>query len=151
MFSISTYLQQSGHLLAFLLGAVAPVPAQQTEEFVVIVHASNQMDALSTEAISKIFLKREIRWGSGDPIFPVDMSASVDLRERFDRAVHGRSSRAIAAHWQQQVFSGRDVPPPQQSTDAAIIAFVASNPHAIGYVSRRATLPATVKAVQINP
>jgi len=34
----------------------------------------------------------------------------------------------------QQIFSGRDVPPPQKS-EAAVISFVRSNENAIAYVS----------------
>jgi ABC-type phosphate transport system substrate-binding protein len=33
------------------------------------------------------------------------------------------------------VFSGKDVPPPEKGTDADVVAFVKSNPGAIGYVA----------------
>jgi ABC-type phosphate transport system substrate-binding protein len=150
MYPILEGLRRGLLVLALSLVAAAPARAQQAETFVVVVHVSNPVDGLSRDELSKIFLKRQVRWEDGRPIVPVDLSQSLALRERFDEAVHGRPSRAIAAHWQQQVFSGRDVPPAQKSTDAEIVAFVASNPGAVGYVSAGATLPAGVRVVRLG-
>lgn len=57
------------------------------------------------------------------------------IRESFSRVIHGRSANQIAAYWQQQIFSGRNIPPEQRSSDDEVIAYVSSTPGAIGYVS----------------
>jgi len=41
----------------------------------------------------------------------------------------------VKSYWQQQIFSGRDVPPVEKSSDAQVVAFVKQNPGAIGYVA----------------
>jgi ABC-type phosphate transport system substrate-binding protein len=150
MSSIPERFRRGLLVLALSLIGAEPTRAQQGEPFVVIVHAGSSVDALTLDELSKIFLKREVRWEDGRPIVPVDLSQSATLRERFDEAVHGRPSRAIAAHWQQQVFSGRDVPPAQKSTDAEVAAFVASTPGAVGYVSEGTALPAGVRVVRLG-
>jgi hypothetical protein len=42
---------------------------------------------------------------------------------------------AVRSYWQQRIFSGRDVPPPELDSDEAVVAFVARSPGGIGYVS----------------
>jgi hypothetical protein len=63
--------------------------------------------------------------------------------------VHGKSVTAIKTYWQQQVFSGRDVPPVERPGDAEVVAYVRENVNAIGYVSAGAPLARGVKAVTI--
>ena len=53
----------------------------------------------------------------------------------FDAHRAGRSAKQIESFWQQQIFSGKDVPPEQKASDAEVIAWVKANPGAIGYVS----------------
>jgi hypothetical protein len=42
------------------------------------------------------------------------------------------------------------VPPPEKNSDEAVIAFVKSNPGAVGYVSSANGLPADVKVMGIT-
>jgi ABC-type phosphate transport system substrate-binding protein len=126
-------------------------PAQTQERSVaVIVHASNTTGALPTAEISRIFLKREKSWPSGAPVAPVDREGSSSIRSSFARTFHDRSVSALDNYWQQQIFSGRDAPPPVADSDAAVIEYVARNPNAIGYVSAAADLPATVRVLQVR-
>jgi len=55
----------------------------------------------------------------------------------------------LDTYWQQQIFSGKDVPPSNKSSDDDVIAFVKSNPGAIGYVSGSAAV-AGVKVVAVK-
>jgi ABC-type phosphate transport system substrate-binding protein len=64
--------------------------------------------------------------------------------------VHQRSSSAIEAYWQIQIFSGKEVPPIVRGTDAEVLEFVRKTPNAIGYVSQNTPLGADVKAVPIT-
>jgi hypothetical protein len=57
------------------------------------------------------------------------------VRKRFSEAVLKRSVGAVRSYWQQRIFSGRDVPPPEVDSDEAVMAYVARYPGAIGYVS----------------
>jgi hypothetical protein len=50
---------------------------------------------------------------------------------------------AIKAYWQQRIFSGRGVPPPELGTDAHVVAYVLKYDGAVGYVSAAAELEGT--------
>ena len=128
-----------------------PAHAQGRERTVaVIVHAANPTTAVSTDEISRIFLKREKSWPSGASIAPVDREGNSSIRTTFARAFHDRSVSALDSYWQQQIFSGRDAPPPVAESDAAVIEYVARNPNAIGYVSAATELPSTVRVLQVR-
>jgi hypothetical protein len=46
----------------------------------------------------------------------------------------------VRSYWQQRIFSGRDVPPPELDSDDAVIGFVSKYAGAVGYVSGAAKL-----------
>ena len=71
------------------------------------------------------------------------------VREAFSRHVHGKPARAIKQYWNQQIYAGRAVPPPELAGDAKVVAFVLANPGAIGYVSADATIT-DVKLVTVD-
>jgi hypothetical protein len=64
------------------------------------------------------------------------------VRRLFTQAVIGRSVSAVRSYWQQPVFSGRDVPPPELDGDAAVVRWVLEHPGAVGYVGGDADLGA---------
>jgi hypothetical protein len=59
----------------------------------------------------------------------------------FTREVLGKSIAAVKAYWQQQIFSGRAVPPPEESSDDRVARFVSEHPLGVGYVSPGAPVP----------
>jgi ABC-type phosphate transport system substrate-binding protein len=121
-------------LLASTLSAAA------APSFVVIVNPGNAA-TLTRDEIANIFMKRITRWNDhAVPILVVDALPDSPVREAFSRAVLHRDVGAMEAYWQQQIFSGRDVPPVIKDTDGEILAFVRRNPGAIGYVSAGAQL-----------
>jgi ABC-type phosphate transport system substrate-binding protein len=112
--------------------------ARGAEGYKVIVHSSNSVGTMTAERVSAIFLKKVSKWNNGRRIMPVDLVAGSSAREKFSKGIHGKSISAIKSFWQQQVFSGRDVPPPEKTSDRQVIAYVEANPNAIGYVSKSA-------------
>ena len=103
--------------------------------YTIIVHPSTSISSFSKNDISKLFLKKKTTWPSGAKVLPVDLLAASSVRIRFSKDIHGKDVSSIAAYWQQQIFSGRSVPPPEEASDKAVIAFVQEHPGAIGYVS----------------
>jgi len=136
-------------LLAALAGLAAVPAAAQQGGYVVIVNEANDISALRADEVSKIFFKKAHRWPNGNDVVPVDLPESAPAREAFSAAVHGKSVGAVRAYWQQQIFSGRDVPPAEKGSDEQVIAFVRATPGAIGYVSAGATLAPGVRRVQV--
>jgi ABC-type phosphate transport system substrate-binding protein len=139
--------------LAVALGSIASAPrleAQDALPFVVVVHESNQTTAISRDELSRIFLKKITVWRTKRPVTVVDQRESSRVREQFTRAVHHREVSSVASFWQQQIFAGRAVPPAQRTSDADVMAFVANNPDAIGYVTPGTTLVPGVKPVLVQ-
>ena len=119
--------------LGVSLGQAAPVDAQGN--FQVIVHPSVSVERMGASELSDLFLKKAERWPDGTRAFPVDQVETSQVRESFTRSVHGRSVAAIKAFWQQRIFSGRDVPPPEKTSDREVVDLVRATPGAVGYVS----------------
>jgi hypothetical protein len=82
-------------------------------------------------------------------IRPVDLDERAPIRRRFSDQILNRSVPAVKSYWQQLIFSGRGVSPPELDGDAAIIEYVARNPEAVGYVGSGASV-AGVKVVQVD-
>jgi ABC-type phosphate transport system substrate-binding protein len=131
--------------LTVLSAALVPAgEAQAQQQFVVVVNAANPTSELSRSDVSNAFLKKT----SG--LVAVDLDKGSAVRDAFSRSVHGRPVAAILAHWQQQIFSGRSVPPAERSSDADVLTFVRDNANAIGYVAMGTTVGPGVKAVQVK-
>jgi hypothetical protein len=96
-----------------------------------------------------MFLKRSTRWNDDTPVRAVDQPGDTPVRQAFSQAVHGRSAKAVVAHWQQQIFSGRSVPPPELASDELVTSYVSTHPGAVGYVSPRANVR-EVKVVEVR-
>ena len=131
---------------ALTLGVVAhfaPAGPAHAQGYVVVVNAAGPA-ALSKGDASNAFLKK------GGALVAVDQGKSAKVRDAFSRDVLGRPASAVATYWQQQIFAGKDVPPPEKGSDADVLAFVKSNPKAIGYVAAGTDLGAGVKAVALQ-
>lgn len=133
-------------LLVILLSASA---LAQAPAYRVIVHPSNAVASLSRDQLADAFLKKVTRWPSGEAIRPVDLHSGASARQKFVHDVLRRSLAAVRSYWQQLIFSGRNIPPPELDSDAAVIAYVLKYPGAIGYVSGDANV-ADAKVIAVK-
>jgi len=138
-------------ILSVLLAALPGAPVARADEsaYKVVVNSGNPASSVSRDQLSALFLKKA-PWPNGQSVQPIDLAEDSPVRRAFTSTVHGRPVGAVKAYWQQKVFSGRDVPPPEKATDAAVLAFVEANPGAIGYVSAAAPIGRGVKEVTVN-
>ena len=127
-------------LSAAVAGRSKLARADELKAFRVIVHPSNPLRAVERGFLADAFLKKVTRWEEGEGIKAVDLRADNPVRRRFTEDVLKRSLGAVRSYWQQRIFSGRDVPPPELESDDAVVAFVAKYPGAVGYVSGAAKL-----------
>lgn len=145
---------ESGRIILVFLAALLLVMAGRAVSadsgFIVIVNASNPAESVSPEELSRMFLKKTVRWQDGSRVQPVDLIDSSPVRARFSRAVHGKDTSAIKAYWQKQIFSGRGVPPAELGSAAEVVAFVGANRGAVGYVADGTTLRASVRALPLR-
>lgn len=100
----------------------------------IVVNPSVSLNSIGRDELSRIFLKKVSKFHDGHAASPVDLPTNSAVRDSFSRDVHGKPTSAIEAYWQQQVFSGREVPPPEKNEGAAL-DFVRSNSNGIAYVS----------------
>jgi ABC-type phosphate transport system substrate-binding protein len=132
---------------AVTLSAAAPRRAGAQASFVVVVNVTNSASNIARSELAALFTKKEQSWSDGTPAFPVDLPDDDPVREAFTQAIHGKSPRAIRAYWQQQIFSGRQVPPPERDSDDQVLAYVRATVGAVGYVRSTARLGPGVKVL----
>jgi ABC-type phosphate transport system substrate-binding protein len=126
---------------AVLAVAVAAPPASAARlGFQIIRNPGNPIDAVDRQFLEDAFLKKKTTWPGGGTIRPVDLAPTSAARRQFSDEVLKRPVAAIRSYWQQRIFAGRELPPPELETDAAVIRFVLREPGAVGYVSNAAAL-----------
>lgn len=136
---------------ALTLALAAPPAASAADGFVIIVHPSVTGTQVKRADLAAVFLKRALRWsGGGGLAVPVDQSGTSSVRQAFSEVVIGQRAEQVLQYWQKQMFSPSGLrPPPVKSSDAEVIAFVAKNGGAVGYVSDTTPLPSEVKALAL--
>ena len=109
--------------------------AQTAPAYRVLVHPHHPASEADRDLLLDLFLKRSTRWEHGALASPVDLPATSPARRAFSLAVLKRPVSAVRNYWTQRIFAGRDVPPPEVESEAAVVKFVATHPGAVGYVS----------------
>ena len=135
-------------VISLLMGLI-PGTAEAAS-FRVIVHDSNPIDSISKSDLADYFLKKKTRWQSGRAITPVDQSEKSPARDQFSRNVLGKEVPWVKSYWQRMIFSGRATPPAELSSDAEVLAFVSSNPDAIGYLEGSGSAGSGVKVIALT-
>jgi len=135
-------------VFSFGLAHNLSVLAAETE-FQVVVNQANEMTTIDHKFLADIFFKRATRWPNSAKISPVDLDANSRVRAEFSDEILNRPVSAVRVYWQQLIFSGRDIPPPELRNDKEVIDFVSSREDAIGYVSIHADVH-RIKVVQVR-
>jgi len=117
----------------------APAPAAPPP-FHLIVNPTNPATTVDRAFVAQAFLKKVRHWPDGQTILPVDLTRDSAVRRQWSLELLGRSVEAVKNYWQQLIFAGRDLPPPELPSDNDVVTYVLHNPGAIGYVSGAASL-----------
>ena len=123
--------------------------SKSSPAFVVVAHPKVPVASASSGLLTDVFLKRRTRWEDGEKVYPVDLKATSPVRERFSQSVLKRSVAAVRNYWQQRIFSGRALPPPELDSEKAVVRYVANHPGGIGYVGGDTEL-AGVKVLSVR-
>jgi ABC-type phosphate transport system substrate-binding protein len=123
-----------GALAALAVSASARASAGSGDAFRVIVNPDNPVTEVDRGFLRDAFLKKSNSWGSGETVRPVDLARKFPVREAFTRDVLKKTLPQLKRYWNQQIFSGKGVPPPEVDSTAAAIAYVLANPGAVGYL-----------------
>ena len=127
-------------LLALSFIAVGWAAAAQPPGFLVITHPSNPALGVERTFLADVFLKKTTRWPDDALIYPVDQGPDSGARQLVSEQVLRRSVFAVRSYWQQRIFAGRGLPPPELESDEAVLRYVRGRPGAVVYVSDRAAL-----------
>jgi len=108
--------------------------------YLIIVNPHNPESEIDRSFLEGVFLKKITRWPTDEVIRPAELTESAPSRRKFSQDVLVRSVEAVKGYWQQRIFSGRDVPPPEFATNQEVVNYVLKYDGAIGCVSSDANL-----------
>lgn len=117
--------------------AVSLCSGMAMADVAVVVHPSNA-DTLDTNTISRIFLNKAKSFPGGERAVPFSLAEGAAETDEFNSAVLKKTAAQLTAFWSKLVFTGKGQPPKSFDSTAEILAEVASNPNAIGYVDASA-------------
>ena len=136
-------------ILIALVLCMASVTSAGDAGFKVIVNPKNPTSSVDRQFLREAYLKKTPTWGNGQTIRPVDLSRKFAVRDQFSRSVLKKSPAQLKSYWNQQVFSGKDVPPPEVDSVSDVIAYVLANRGAVGYVPADAD-PGGAKVIEVR-
>jgi hypothetical protein len=106
--------------------------------FQIVANVDVGSSNVERQVLADIFLKQRTTWPDGSAAHAVDQLPEAYVRSPFSNQVIRRSVQAVRSYWQQRIFSGRGVPPPELDSDDAVLAYVRNRRGAVGYVSANA-------------
>lgn len=121
--------------IAALCASERRAASAEEPRFQVIAHSDNPRSDVRREFVADAFLKKTNQWPGGGSIRPVDLPFESKVRASFSEKVIGRSVAAVRSYWQQRIFSGRGVPPPEAESEDAAVRYVRRHTGGLGYVS----------------
>ena len=131
-------------IVALLTAATATAMSVHADSrkpsYQIVCNPNNPIAVVDRQFVQDAFLKKVRSWPTGDGTRPVDLAPSSPVRRHFSKEVLRRPVEAVRVFWQQRIFAGRDLPPPEVRSDDEVIAFVLRDRGAIGYVSAGAAL-----------
>jgi len=134
-------------LLATSFGAWSPrLSAGGDATIAVIVNKSNPASVVGASELRPVFQTTKTSLSGGREVTPLNLPSESKLRQEFDRVVLGLDPDRAARYWKDRKIRGGARAPKQLSSTAAVLAAVAADPSAIGYVSL-GEVGATVKVV----
>jgi ABC-type phosphate transport system substrate-binding protein len=121
-------------LALVVLGLASSSLAGEDGAFVVIVNPDNPADSVDRDFLRDAYLKKTTEWGGGETIHPIDLTTKFPARDRFTEQVVRKTASQLKTYWNQQIFSGKGVPPPEAETPGDVIEYVLANKGAVGYI-----------------
>ncbi len=103
-------------------------------DVVVVVAPDSPLMSLTRSQLADIYLGRINRLPDGTSVVPIDQTDVSAAHTEFYEKYLGRTPAQIKAHWSKLIFTGRGQPPRTLADGDTLAAFIATNPHTIGYL-----------------
>ncbi len=107
------------------------------DEVVLIVNPANTLSELTLKDVKKIYLGKSKFFPGGGKVIPADQLEKSTVRKIFYEVMIGKSASRLKAYWSKRIFTGKGTPPIIKKNDEAMLAWVAEQPLALGYVYRK--------------
>jgi ABC-type phosphate transport system substrate-binding protein len=122
-------------VLAIALIGIAGTPIVGDDGgYKLIVHPDNPYDSVDREFVRDAYLKKATEWNDGEAIRPIDLAPRFPARDKFTENVIRKTPAQLRTYWNQQIFSGKGVPPVEAESVQDAIGYVVKNRGAIGYI-----------------
>lgn len=99
---------------------------------VIVVHKDFPVDSISANDLKKIYSNKMQNWPHGGSIVRTLLKKGTAHKE-FCKIIK-KSNSKLKRFWKKQVFTGKGSAPKSFSSDSEMLAFIAENEKAIGYV-----------------
>jgi ABC-type phosphate transport system substrate-binding protein len=136
-------------VLAIVIACFAPGAIAGDDGYKIIVNPNNPITSVDRDFVRDAYLKKITEWGNGAALRPIDLSARFPQRDRFTQDVVRKTPSQLKSYWNQQIFSGKGVPPPEADSVDDVIGYVLEHAGAVGYIPASAD-PGRTKVVRIN-
>ncbi len=127
-------------VFAFFIAAML-VASHALAETVVIVHPSNN-NIINKEEVQRIFLGKKKSFDDGRSVTPLNLTDTVASRAEFENKVLDKTPAELRAYWSKLVFTGKGTPPAEMASTDELLARIATDPGAIGYIDAAAVTDA---------
>jgi len=101
-----------------------------------IVNPTVKVQTLSVGEVRSLFGMRQLTWPDGSPVKIFVLSEQNPLHASFCKEILNLYPYQLQQSWNRLVFSGTGQAPTEVSTEQNMVALVAANPGAIGYVNK---------------
>lgn len=115
-----------------------------------IVHPSVKVETIQLKELRAIYAMRRSQWQDGAQVHLAVYNNDHELHREFSKELLAVFPHQLQTRWDKLVYSGRAAPPARFTTEAAMIAYVASTPGAVGYIGSHSSVPDTVKRVLVQ-
>jgi ABC-type phosphate transport system substrate-binding protein len=136
-------------LLALMIVCLDHGAIAAEDGYKVVVNPDNPISALDRDFVRDAYLKKTTEWNTGATIRPIDLTSRFSARDRFTQDILRKTPSQLKNYWNQQVFSGKGVPPPEADAVADVVAYVLEHPGAIGYLPVSAD-SGKAKTIKVN-
>ena len=132
------------HLLLFLV--LASGPGQDKVQ--IVAHPKTPVTSISQQELRLIFFGKKKAWSNGSRVLPITIKRK-ELHTSFLQNCLNKSRRQFTNFWKRMIFTGKGIPPKAVGSEEELLAYVAANPGAIGYISGQ-TQAAGLKTLRLE-
>jgi ABC-type phosphate transport system substrate-binding protein len=121
-------------LAAVAIALTATSSSYADAEILVVVSKNHPDSSLGVSELRPLFKVTKTNWSFGEKASPINLPPANDSRRTFDRVVLGMSPDEVSKYWIDRKIRGNGRPPRSLPSAPAVVAVVAANKGAVGYV-----------------